>query len=217
MTNIKAPFLYKVRCNDCNSFIYKESLIPDFTCNINPEHTINTDYVGLLEDSGEQNTCKKDYKKHRKELIDLVISTGGNLPIETLSYAAAHFCLPKEMRDQFLTQEEQIELGKLFHSRATESRSLRWKNAQAELYNYVSLADAFEIGKEIEMPILRYLNYGIEGTTEGDCEGLFDYIGSISGTSYESTGFINKNIQLTVSGVTLQEISTIILNILRGI
>lgn len=217
MLRNKAPILYRIKCNTCNSFIIKEGLMPKLECPVDPLHSIDTSYYASLEDAGLQSTLLKDYKKHRKELIEYVTNNFQTMSVDELMYASAHFCTPKEVRDQFFSIEEQIELGMLFNSRSTESRKLRWERALVTLYNYTTLADAFLIGQDIETPVFRYLNYGLEGISEGDTEGLFDYITSTSGTSYENIGLITKNIEMAVSGVTINDVATKLLDILKGI
>lgn len=213
---IKAPFLYKIKCNTCNSFIEKESLIPDYTCPHGINHEINLEYIGIMNDENMQKHCQKDYKQHRKDLIQLMTVSGSELDMNTLKYASAHFCAPKELRDMFFSLEEQIELGKDFHQRSTESRKNRWNSGLVYLYNYVTLADSFIIGQELELLAFRYLNYGIEGTPEGDAEGLFDYILATSGTSFENTGLAKKELELVVSGVTYSGLADKIISILRA-
>lgn len=217
MLQNKAPLIYRIKCNTCNSFHIKEGLIPTLVCPVNITHEVNPDYLSALEDTGIQNTLIKDYKKHRKELIEYVTNNFSNMTVQELMYASAHFCTPKQVRDQFFTIEEQIDLGMLFNSRSTESRRLRWEKALVTLYNYTSLVDAFLIGQDIETPVFRYLNYGLEGTSEGDTEGLFDYVTSTSGTVYETTGLTTKNIEMVVSGVTINDVATKVVNILKAI
>jgi hypothetical protein len=216
MSEIKVPFLYKIKCIDCNSFIAKEGLIPELICPINESHQIDQNYLAVLDDVNLQKFCNKDYKKHRKELIERIVASGNQMNMSELYYAAAHFCLPKENRDMFFSLEEQIELGKEFHRRSTESRFLRWTNSLVNLYNYISLEDSFIIGREVEILAFRYLNYGVEGTPEGDEEGLFDYVMSISGTSYENSGLSKKTMDILVSGVTMQDVAAILMKKLRA-
>ena len=59
-----------------------------------------------------------------------------------------------------------------------------------------------------------YINFGVEGTTEGDNEGIFDYIQSVSGSSYENTGFATKG--YIPEGMTLQQLEDKLLNILKN-
>lgn len=214
---IKAPYLYKIKCNTCNSFICKEGLIPDWSCPNGEVHEVEPGYIAVFDDTEKQLECQVDYKKHRKNLIERVTVSGSEMSEIELMYASAHFCTPKEIRDQFFTVEEQIELGKVFHRRSTESRKLRWNKGLVEMFNHISLQDSFEVGMEIELLAFRYLNYGIEGTSEGDGEGIFDYFAATSGTSYETTGFPTKDFTISVSGVTMQDLSTKLLNVLKGI
>jgi hypothetical protein len=60
----------------------------------------------------------------------------------------------------------------------------------------------------------KYLLFGREGTVEGDPEGLFDYIDSRVGTSYENTGLKNKSI--SPSGfATVSDFADYLLDIIK--
>lgn len=217
MTNLNIPYIYRIKCNTCNSFIYKEGLIPEFVCSIDNNHNIEPNYVLTLPDEGMQSFCKMDYKKHRKLLIDEVISSGVAMDSTRLYYASANFCTPIEVRNLFFSYEDQVTLGQLFHQRATESRKLRFAKAQAYLYANLNLQDVFSIAIETSSLVSYYVDYGIEGTSEGDCEGLFDYITSTSGTSFETTGFTTKTFSPILENITLLEIGNNFLNILKGL
>ena len=211
MVQIKAPVLYRLKCNTCNSFIIKEGLIPKYTCNVSDGHIIDQNYFAVLEDENLQKTLEKDYKKHRKELIEYLTVSGASMSQQDLMYATAHFCTPKSIRDQFFTIEEQIELGRDFNRRSIESRRLRWDSASVELFNRLDLQEAFAIGQTLELPAFRYLNYGIEGTTVGDPPGIFDYFMGTSGTPYEVNNFMSTN--YVPIGMTLEELQNKILDI----
>jgi hypothetical protein len=63
------------------------------------------------------------------------------------------------------------------------------------MYNRLTKAQSQEIVNDLndsKMLAARYMQFGIEGTIEGDVEGLFDYIESRAGTSYATTGFSSK-------------------------
>ena len=206
---------YRVFCETEDKHIEIESLLLKEVCPNSTNHTITPGSLSIT-DSNYNPNVGKDYKHLRKELIQYVIENFSTLTTDELQQASAHFCVPKEVRDMFFSLEEQINFGKEFHERSSEARKNRWNNGLVTLYNYTSLADSFIIGQELELLAFRYLNYGIEGTPEGDAEGLFDYVLATSGTSFENTGLAKKELELVVSGITCSGLADKLISILRA-
>ena len=88
-----------------------------------------------------------------------------------------------------------------------------WK---AKLY-WASSCFSLENSISIITPNLResYINYGREGILEGDPEGLFDYIRSQSGSSFEVAGFSSHS-YTPVGYANMSEFSVKILDILKN-
>ena len=93
----------------------------------------------------------------------------------------------------------------------------RYEKAKTYLYQALELADAKSILVELTTGqdlATRYAG-GIEGTLEDEgAEGLFDYIESRSGTSYENTGLSSKSFT-PKDGLTMEAVSSVVMNILN--
>lgn len=104
--------------------------------------------------------------------------------------AACNFNLgPHQDMIDFLTIDIYTQRRHIFNEKMLESRKIRSIHALTEID--VRLPD--DRGEFIEDIIssnlyFRYLELGIQGTVEGDAEGLFDYILARAGTSYSASG-----------------------------
>ena len=96
-------------------------------------------------------------------------------------------------RTTLYSLEQQVGLGQLFNRDAMDSRSLRISKAISEVKNRLTATQAQNIVQDVAdgaVPILTdYVTFGIEGTLEGDHEGMFDYLEGRAGTTWASTGF----------------------------
>ena len=157
----------------------------------------------------------KDYKYVRQKIIDGVTSAGGfsNLTTAEKEIATRWFAVAKSDRDTVYTTEQQILLGLQFHKGSTESRQTRMAYATMEVYNRLSPSEVEEVLSEVQDLVAKYVQYGEEGTLEGDGEALFDYIEARSGTSYTSTGLAAKS--YVPDGKTLSELVTRLMDILK--
>ena len=144
----------------------------------------------------------KDYKFVRNEILNLVWgkmlgdpSNWNNLNLEEKKIASEFFVVPKILRDTVYTTDEQIPMAENFDINSIESRKIRFNKAKYQIYNRLTTEQANIILNEVEKDNLSnlYIQYGREGTIEGDPEGFFDYILSRTGTSYENNGFINHD------------------------
>ena len=59
-----------------------------------------------------------------------------------------------------------------------------------------------------------YVNFGVEGSLEGDDVGLFDYLESRVGTPFENTGLLSKG--YNVEGMTINEFSERLMDVLKN-
>lgn len=150
----------------------------------------------------------RDYKYVRKQMFALawakMMGDPANWNLLTDSereISARWFLVPKELRDTVYTTEEQMPMADAFDTNSGLSRAARFKKAKYEIYNRLTLAQANVIMDEIEhslstvTPNLRenYIEYGREGLSEGDPEGLFDYMLGTAGTSFEGHGLVDHD------------------------
>jgi len=141
---------------------------------------------------------ERDYKFIRDRIIELFQSIGWtNLTLEEKQICSQYFAVPKSNRNEIYTIEEQIELGSTYNRNSIESRKLRSGKASVEIRNRLIKSESNEILDDVfnvsSNMFNTYIENGREGTIEGDPEGLFDYIESRIGTSFEGIGFKNKN------------------------
>jgi len=158
-----------------------------------------------------------DYKRFRTSLATYVAAVGfANLSAADKLVASAHFVVVKADRDTVNTLAEQILNGRVFHSHSVDCRRTRTQCAESELYNQLQKADCDVAITDIVSSGLRdaYVEFGREGTVEGDPEGLFDYIEARAGTAYAATGLAAKG-YTPVSG-TLAALVTRVMDILKN-
>jgi len=159
----------------------------------------------------------KDYKFIRKEIAIIAATTGWtNLTLAEKTTVVDWFAIGKTERDEIYTTAQQITLAGDFHKQSTQSRKSRSETVMLIIYNYFAWSEVESIVNVIELDNLldKYVNYGVEGTTEGDGEGLFDYFEATAGTSFSSSGLAATS-YVPVTG-TLAELITTVMSILRG-
>ena len=162
------------------------------------------------------NLFRIDYKQFRSGMYALVIEKGGfsYLTVDEKDMACRHFIVLRADRDTLYTLEDQIDQGVVFHGLSVECRHERRKRAEAEIYGRLSSADQMSVMNDTAMLLENYVKFGVEGTLEGDVEGLFDYIESRVGTSFAATGLLNKG--YIIDGMTLADLSARLMNILKN-
>jgi hypothetical protein len=161
----------------------------------------------------------KDYKYVRKEIKTLVYAIAGadlsnwnNLSAPEKVMASKYFVVPKSYRDLVHTDSEQIEYGIGFNTKSIESRISRRAKAISVIYNGLAMSDADETIDDVSNTsnlLYKYINFGREGTVEGNPEALFDYLEARTGTAYATTGLKAKaftpigyaNMEALVAGV----------------
>lgn len=140
-----------------------------------------------------------DYKFVRDRIKDYVIELdigspkteeGGFNQLTDLqkSIAVQHKIGTLEQRISTVGTDININLGLYYHKNVSEIRSIRLSYAIAEVLNRIG--DAYIIVLEARSLILDYIFFGIEGTAQGDIEGITDYIWG-RGT-WQGSGLINK-------------------------
>jgi hypothetical protein len=140
---------------------------------------------------------ERDFKFIRSNIIKIVNSTGWvNLSLTEKQIAADYFACSQANQNEIYGIDQQINNGNSFHLKSTESRKLRISKVISQLKNRLTKEECEVILNEVvgvNFLLSKYIDFGEEGTLEGDSEGLFDYIESRPGTLYEFTGFINKS------------------------
>jgi hypothetical protein len=185
---------YRIFCKTENKHIEIESLLIKESCPNSPDHEVSIGSLSILS-STYNDRLSKDYRKLRHELMNYVIDNYQEMPIEDLKQAASHFCTPPDIINMFFSPVEQMELGEEFHKKATHCRRTRFDSVVTSLFNHLEYEESGEIIESLNDYIWKYIELGVEGTTEMDPVGLFDYFTSTSGTIFENNGFIEKNFQ----------------------
>lgn len=159
-----------------------------------------------------------DYKKARSVLKDLVWTIGfDNLSLIEKKIASRWFVVPQDMRNTVHSISQQVANGKVFHDNSVEARKQRADAGTSAMYNYLSTVDAFSVVDDVVNVyglMEKYINYGREGVEEDTLDGLFDYLHSRSGSMYEGSGLLNKNI--TPIGITLPQLADAAMNIFKN-
>lgn len=158
----------------------------------------------------------KDYKYIRNQVIIAVAITGwSNLDLKNKKLAAQMFAVEREQRDEVFSLEKQIEDGHTFHKNSCDSRQSRREAAEVEVYNrIVSGAEQADLMADVSQMLDAYVQFGIEGTAEGDTIGLFDYVESRVGTPFFGGGLLAKT--YSVEGMTIPQLSVRLMNILKN-
>lgn len=209
---------YKVHCETENQWIEREWLIPYEQCPNNPQHFVTPGSLCVIEDNEHYvyDGTNLGYRKIRRQLIDYVTIHSGEMTTYELKIAAEHFCLPRDVQLQFLTEDELKQASIIFNRRAIDDRRARYLVLVPYLYNYLTYLQCVEIMNEIVDPdyLFRYIELGVEGTSEGDPAGLFDYVMGTEGTIFEGGGLINK--PFTPRGnLTMTDIANNIMSVLK--
>jgi hypothetical protein len=127
-----------------------------------------------------------------------------NLPLLEKKMVSRWFVVDANTRNLVYSLDEQVEHSKVFHLNSIAARTKRAQIVSIELYNRLKKEEINDIINDASALMYNYVNFGKEGTLEGDGEGFFDYICARSGTSYASNGLASKN--YTPSGMTLEQL-----------
>lgn len=193
---------YRVFCETENKYIEIENLLIIEKCPNSEEHIVTSGSLSIIDSNY---SSSKDYRRLRHELMEYVTNNYSSMSNEELKQAASHFCAPQDIINQFYTPSEQIALGKEFHTEATKCRKDRFDGVVSALFNHLEYEETGTIIQELDNYIWKYVDLGVEGTTEQDPEGVFDYFTSTSGTSFEDNGFMETGYEprhtITLSGL----------------
>lgn len=205
---------YTIFCQTESKTIEVENLLLREVCPNSVEHQVTSGSL-TITDPGFEDCFSKDYRKLRHELIEYVTNNFQNMSVEELKQAAYHFCLPTEVINQFYTPMEQIMNGKEFHQKATKCRKDRFDGCVTALFNHLTYSETGQIISVLNDFIWKYIDLGVEGTTEGDVLGLFDYFMSTSGTIFDDNGFLETNFEPRHT-VTLLQLRDFVMDILQN-
>ena len=201
---------YCVYCETDSKWEYYDTLMPREVCPTNGTHTIR---AGSLANVGDS---ESDYKVLRNNLMVQVATEGfANLTADEKIIASENFVVSKTDRDTVHTLEQQIANGIIYHKHSVASRLARRIAAEGEVYNRLqSGVDQADLMNDTVAMLDAYVNFGIEGTVEGDVLGLFDYFESRVGTAFETTGLLSKT--YTVEGMTVTQLSAKLMDIFKN-
>jgi len=205
---------YRFFCETCNTSHVEEGLFTMEVCPSGSDHTVTSGSVSVLCDNDSWEDCEHDYIWHRHSLIHYVTNNWQIMSTDELMQASEHFCTDTDTRNLFFSLDEQIENGKVFHARSCKCRAGREDAAISELFNRLTYEETGELVSDLGDYLWKYNNLGVEGTTEGDVEGLFDYFTSTSGTSFENNGLIERGYEPI--GLSLEELADRVLYILSS-
>jgi hypothetical protein len=156
-----------------------------------------------------------DYKFIRAKIGKAAATSGWDqLSYQEKEIAARWFVVDATKRDEIYSTEEQVCLGVHFHKHSVESRAARYKVATSEIYNRLSRPQQTVIVGQVEgsaLPKL-YIQYGIEGTVEGDIPGLFDYLLGRENSPWEGSGLLQKS--FVPSGISMEQLVDNVMNVL---
>lgn len=209
LDNIPVSELQSYSTNDLNgnpAYIFAENLSSSYA-------DITT--IENLSEHGHH--TGRDYKFIRSEINTLYdSSTWSELSDDEKSVCSIYFiCSPTEAADVH-DVPTRVAYGELFHINSVESRMKRISRAMSEARTRIQQSDVQELIDDLESSNLldTYITFGREGTIEGDPEGLFDWVESRAGTSFDGIGMSSKS--YTVEGYSdMSDFTVYIMDIIK--
>lgn len=207
MVKVEPKIFYKQRifCETENQYVECECLLPTIVCPNDVTHTVTSGSQYFTDTPVE-----KDYRALRAQAAEYVTTTGyDNLTEDQQEVALHNFIAPDYNIFTEMTLEDRLKYGAEFHINASAARQHREYILMTFFYNVLPLNQCFEIvNGDVQQLLYLYTEAGLEGTTVGDPEGIFDWILATSGTSFEETGLPTRS-GLTPYGFTLEQIVNI--------
>ena len=162
-----------------------------------------------------------DYKAVRAKIsiIAYTVTVGftdmSQLTSDETRYCAEMFALPfAEIATELGSELEYYTEDWI--NRSEEARKIRWYKAKIKAFGCYAKQECIHELKKIETDSLCTAYFeGIEGTLEDNEEGLFDFVASRVGTSYELTGWKAQG-YTPINGDTNEEAIDSIMNILQN-
>lgn len=167
------------------------------------------------------NEVSQDFKYVRDQIKQIVLDAGSgdeDTGFNTLTNPQKQICCElligsHAARLGFLgSHNTMVLLGLAYHKQASEARNIRFAYAIQEAHTRLP-DNAKEIPGEVSTQIIDFIYFGIEGTQEGDPEGLMDYLYGRAGTTWDAAGLINK--PWTPDGITLTQLVNNLYDILH--
>lgn len=160
-----------------------------------------------------------DFKYIRAKIATIAAATGfSNLSESEKVIASKYYAVSKADQDTVHTQTELDELAIYYHENSILSRAGRFKRASAYAFVRLTIADRQAISAELQSQGLggSYVEFGIEGVSSGDIDGLYDYIEATNGyaAGQPTEGIAAKGITPTLG--TLTELVTNMMDTLKG-
>jgi hypothetical protein len=201
-----------------NPFIYNEELQTNYR-----------DISSIINWYKYGTKTTKDYKFIFEKIYDLIIditgedySTIDNLTSDEGKIASELGIVPSSYRDNYYSELEQIYNAEKIIEKLRQARGCRFEYAKSYFHNNLSKLQCQNIIvnlKHVNVDnntldvVDNYVNYGIEGTEVGHEEGIYDFIQSTVGSSFETIGLSSLNTD-TYSGTT-EELITNIMEIIK--
>lgn len=157
-----------------------------------------------------------DFKLIRKLIGQLVVDLGW----ETLSttekeIASRYFAVDFTKQLEVYDMDTLMDMGVDYHKESIDTRRNRIIVAEARIYTHMDIQDAFTLITTMEDLATRYVKWGLEGKESGDSmDGLFDYLTSNASSVYNGAGLMESGLP-TKTGITLQMLSDILMEVLR--
>lgn len=214
------------------TFYSDDSGFPDGVDTANTPYLLNDslldDYENITSISNYDKYwmfLNKDYKFIRVLIINLVASTGYSSLSSNEKYLAAKWFavdMSLPLLDSTISynnidpDRDFTELSNRWDISSKTARSIRFSKAKAQLLSRLGKSHGFTVLSDLKADnaIDDYVENGRDGIETGSPEGLWDYIQSTVGTSWEHTGLSTKG-WTPLDGSTLSNVVTTVMNILR--
>lgn len=144
----------------------------------------------------------KDFLYIRKRINDIIDNpfidkngeqrnTNQNLNFEDGLIASKYFLVDKSIRDQFLSESEQLFYWEILIQKSQEARKNRWEKAKSFISYNLTAQDSSDLAMSTSDLCNNYINYNIISKSKDGISGLFDYLRGIE--DYLSNGFPSKS------------------------
>ena len=169
------------------------------------------------------NDVSQDYKFVRDEVKGIISDAGGgnietgfdtltnsekdiavSMIISSHSKRLAHVGSHNDLKTLCLTYDQRLK----------PIRQMRVDIARQELHARIP-NNALEAEGEAAQLIDKYIDFGIEGTTEGDPEGVLDWVFGRAGTTYAAAGLLQKPWTTDPAGYGLTAVCNTIYDIIH--
>jgi len=177
----------------------------------------------IIQDIYDANVI--DYKKYRNWLKNyVVVNNFYSLSLDEQTLCVQNFAVDRTERDTIYNEQDQINYGTIYHKKSVDSRNKRVSVVIAEIHNRLNEADAKQVVADLvhgvsgsdDNLIWKYESFGVEGTLEGDVDGLFDYVEARTGSAFSGSGFVDKNYTLINPSNNMDSMSECLMDVLKS-